>query len=187
MGTSTSHPSPRTTSWRAVSAAYRSQTQNAERIARLIWRASHLAGGLGLEKQLAKPIIARCLELSLTSESPEVGARAVSKEIAVTGQTGIGAELARRALGQSYHFDDRKKGFAKSLIAEATNFLISRDLPMMLGKSDRLRSVSDITFLKAEILTHVRSIVEQVSPIPIAPNNWQEFIAKVCRRLRDED
>ncbi len=187
MGTSTSHPSPPTNSWRAVSASYRNKAQNAPAIAKIIWRASHLSGDLDMERLLTAPIVATCLNIATTSSTREIAVKRASREIALTGQTGIGAELARRALVQSYTFKDRTEGFAKCVVSEATNYLISRDLPSLLGSSKRLTSVSDVISLKSEILQHVRGLVGESSPVPADAKEWHGFVARVGRRLRGEN
>jgi hypothetical protein len=187
MGTSTSHPSPQTRAWRAVSASYRNKAQDAPAIAKIIWRASRLSGDLGMERLLAAPIVATCLNIAATSTTREIAAKRASRQIALSGQTGIGAELARRALVQSYAFEDRTEGFAKCIISEATNYFISRDLPSLLGSSTRFTSISDVASLKSEILQHVRGVVGESSPIPADARELHGFVAKVGQRLRGDN
>jgi hypothetical protein len=187
MGTSINQRSPVTPNWNAVTAAYNSSTISIPRIVQELWRAATHQPTGNLAADLGAPIIAQCLAIALSTPSRQEALQRASREVALSGQASLAADIAQRAVAQSFRpGEDRAGAFVQSLFAEAGNYLVSRDLPGYVGVSERLHTVSDAIGFKNEIRQQIIDTVRTVpTPASLAtqPSAWEEHVANVVTRL----
>ncbi len=187
MGTSTNQRSPRTPNWKTVETAYTHPAITIQRAAQEIWRAAAKEVDGGLAGSLGSPLIAQCLETVQTSRSATDAAQKVRRLLALSGQTSLAGEIAQRAVVLAHEAKgDRTNAFVRSLFSEASNYLISRDLPGFVGLADRVRTVQNATVLKSSLIQEVSSNVDLV-PKPSGklsnPRTWQKFATNVIDHL----
>src|SRR5687767_8851847 len=95
MGTSVSQPSPRTTSWRSVSACYQSEQVTPGRAATEVWRAA-TAPESTISNQVASDGVFACFELAQRGISPE-RVQAALNEVSDRHGNSMVLEFAKRA------------------------------------------------------------------------------------------
>jgi hypothetical protein len=187
MGTSTNQRSPRTPNWKSVEVAYTFPNIPVQRTAQEIWRAATQEPDGGIVSGLRSPVVARCLEIVQNSRSAIETAQKVKRLLALSGQTSLAGEIAQRAAVIAHQSrENRTNAFVKSLFSEASNYLVSRDLPGFVGTADKVRTVQTATALKTSI---VREVSTNVSSVPkpsgklTSPRNWQKFVNTVIDHL----
>jgi len=187
VGTSKSVGSPKTLSWQTVASAYLSENQSPDRIAQLIWRASSGDASTDIAQFLGHPAPIACLKAALEYSNPAAASAAAAQIIAQQRLAGISADLSRRALVQAFASSDRIKGFVTSLFAEATNYLVARDISPLLGHSPRLAYLSHTRTLKEKIVESVRACVASQRLPETIPNHasWRRLVDGITRRLRN--
>lgn len=187
MGTSTSHRSPDTPNWHAAQAAYVNSSVPVERAVQEIWRAATNQSEGDISQQLANPIIAQCLSIAATAQSRTEALTEVSRHVALSGQASLGTEIAQRAVVLSFREGgDRVTAYASSLFSEASDYLVSRDLPGFVGEAGRAKNVSEALTFKAGIRRIVTDVVAAV-PRPTLDASgpaWSTFVLEVVDRLR---
>lgn len=189
MGTSKSEGSPATTAWNAVRAAYGSAETPADRLIALIWRADGRAEGGGLETLLSGRTLLQCLGKIATSGSPEVTTEEVARICAATDEASIATDLARRAAVHAASQEQRQAGFIVALFDEATNYLVSRDLPGLIGSAERLASITQGRLRKSQAREITRGVTSEVVAevgIPDNPRGWRALVSAVAHRLRHD-
>jgi hypothetical protein len=152
MGTSINQSSPATSNWNAVWTCYDRDEVPVERIAQEVWRAAtnQPKGNLGTD--LGSPIVAECFRQATTAQSASAAQAAVRRQIIETGSNSLAAEIAQRALVRSFASPLAKTdAFVSLLFSEASNYLVARDLPGHVGRSNRTASVSSARALKRGI------------------------------------
>lgn len=187
MGTSTNQRSPRTSNWKAVEAAYTHPGATIQRTAQEIWRAAANEPDGGLVGSLGSPIIAQCLGVVQNSHSATEAAQSVRRLLAMSGQTSLAGEIAQRAAVIAHETKGNPtNAFVRSLFSEASNYLVSRDLPGFVGLADRVRTVQNATAFKSSIMREVSSNVDLV-PKPSgklsSPKIWQKFVTSAVEQL----
>ena len=190
MGTSVSHRSPETHNWHAVSASYLSNDFPLERVNQEIWRAATNQPTGNLPMSMTEPIITECLKIVMDSTSAEEATRNVSRLIAVSGETNLAIDIARRAAVVSFlESGDRRTSFVRSLFSEAVDYLVSRDLSGYVGQGNRIRDVSSSIVFKNDIKRVVESIIdENPAPENIETNNedWKTYIVSQIKNLTNK-
>lgn len=187
MGTSTNQRSPRTSNWKAVETAYTHPGTSVERTAQEIWRAAANEPDGGLAQSLSSPAIAQCLKAVQTSNSSTDAAQQVRRLLALSGQASLAGEIAQRAAVIAHKTqDDRTNAFVRSLFSEASNYLVSRDLPGFVGLADKVRTVQNATAFKSSIMQEVSNNVDVV-PKPSGrlsnPKTWKKYVNSVVDQL----
>lgn len=158
-----------------------------QRTAQEIWRAATQEPGGGIVTGLKSPVVAQCLEIAQNSHSATDTAKKVKQLLALSGQASLAGEIAQRAAVIAHQSkENRTNAFVKSLFSEASNYLVSRDLPGFVGAADKVRTVQTATELKTSIMRKVSSNVSSV-PKPsgklTSPKNWQKFVNSVVDYL----
>src|SRR5262245_14720257 len=143
MGTSVSHGSPRTNNWLAAQATYRNDSFPIERVLQEVWRAATNQPEGDLAAQLSQPIIGRVREIAISGGSAVDVATAINRELSQSREPSLAAEIARRAAIQCVGAKDRAQTYNERLFAEASNYLVSRDLPGFVGTIGRNQNVTD--------------------------------------------
>lgn len=185
MGTSVNQPSPKTINWRAAQATYRNADTPVERVLREMWRAATSQGGGNLANLLAQPIVARVREIVLRGGDATQVAMAASREIAESRQSSFAADIARRAAVQSVTAENRAQAYSERVFAEASNYLLSRDLPGYVGDVGRNKTVSDSFQFKRAVLEAAANVVRTVGPPPSnTPEAWHDHTTAVVDALK---
>lgn len=185
MGTSVNQPSPKTINWRAAQATYRNADVPVERVLREMWRAATNQAEGNLASLLAQPIIARVRDIALQGGDATQVAMAVSREIAESRQSSFAAVIAQRAAVQSVSAADRDQAYSERVFAEASNYLLSRDLPGYVGDIGRNKNVGDSYQFKRAVLEAATNVVRQVgTPSSNTPEAWHEHTTAVVDALK---
>ncbi len=186
MGTSVSHPSPKTRNWEAAQATYKSDSFPVERVLREIWRAATNQESGNLSEQLSAPIVNRLREIVGKSGTSIEIASAINREIALSRQNSLGVEIARRAALQCLNAQNKSQTFIERLFAEASNYLVSRDLSGFVGSEFRNKNVADsISFKQAITLAAVQSVKSVETSSGFNENNWREYTGRVIKQLTE--
>lgn len=184
MGTSLSQGSPGTTNWNAVAATYRSEAVPVDRVVQEVWRAAQSEIETDWQALLGAPIIATCLDIAVRSETPSQALTVASREIARARESSLATEVAKRAIVQSFAGEDRPLRFVQALFAEASNYLVSRDLPAYVGSAGRNRTIEDAIHFKDLVRQRVMDVVgTDVPPGDPTIQRWPEFVMTTARRL----
>jgi hypothetical protein len=186
MGSSVNQRSSPTPNWRAASAAYTAPNIPIERIAQEVWHAAKNQPGENLPLLLRAGIIATCAETVASSNSPQQALATIRRQIALSGQASIAGDVAQRAVAGFQPTGDRLTAFAERLFFEASNYLVSRDLPGFVGSSPRIPNVSAAARLKSEVCNHVAAIVRSLPCPPEAVSSapaWGTYVDKVVNTL----
>lgn len=190
MGTSVNQRSPSTPNWRAVEVAYSQDKIPIERAVKEIWRAATNQPVGNLAVDLAQPIIASCLRIAQQSNTSDEAVRNVRREIALSEEASLAADIAQRAVYQSFSVGgDRTDAFVRSLFGEAGNYLVSRDIPGFVGLG-RAQNVSDVIEFKNSIRREIERTIGEVGKprgkITDA-DTWRLFVSNVVTHLARRD
>lgn len=186
MGTSVSHPSPKTLNWEAAQATYKSDNFPVERVLREIWRAATNQESGNLSEQLSAPIVNRLRDIvGQTGTKIEI-ASAINKEISLSRQNSLGVEIARRAAIQCLNSQNRTQSFNERLFAEASNYLVSRDLSGFVGSQFRNKNVGDSISFKQAITNAAVQTVKAVDTSSSGnENQWRIYTNAVIKQLTE--
>jgi len=185
MGTSVNQPSPDTLNWRAAQKTYESESVPVSRVLREIWRAATNQAEGDLAGQLAQPIISRVRDIALRGRTAVEVAAAVSREIAQSRESSLGVEIARRAALQCFGAQDRAQAYSERVFAEASNYLLSRDLPGYIGPNMRNNTVADSSQFKRSVMGAAAEVAREIGlPKTGAADAWRKYTAAVVDRLK---
>lgn len=185
MGTSTSHPSPRTLGWSAVATGYTSSAVPLERVVVEVWRAAQ-SQTEPLEKYLSSPVVFKCQEAVRQASSPSDALASVSHVLRESKQNTVIAELAKRAAAQAFRSDEPVRAWRVALFAETADYLVSRDLPGYVGPSFRNSTLNELLAFKDATVSRVKNIVSQVQADPHSAREWRSYILRALARLTGE-
>ena len=123
----------------------------------------------------------------MSASSREEAAQTARREVALSGQASLAADIAQRAVAQSFRGgEDRASVFVQSLFAEAGNYLVSRDLPGYVGANGRAQTVSESIAFKSEIREHIAGTVRTIPrSVDVAnqPSVWKDYVSSVVNSL----
>lgn len=185
MGTSVNQPSPNTINWKAAQVTYQDPNAPIERVLREIWRAATSQPEGNLAVLLAEPIVARLRDIvAAGGDASEIG-MAATREIALSRQASLAADIAHRAAVQSASAENPAQAYSERLFAEASNYLLSRDLPGFVGNVGRNRTVAQSFEFKRTVLDAATRAVQQVpEPRSSTPDDWRAYTESVVHFLR---
>jgi hypothetical protein len=184
MGTSVNQSSPHTLNWKAAQAGYRDPSIPINRVTTEIWRAASNQPAGNLEQLLAHPIIAQIGALVERSSSSLDLSRKSALEIARSKHSSLATEIARRACLQVAGTKDWRRDFTVRLFAEATAYLVSRDLPGYVGLG-RVHNVEEAARFKLSLSQHAADVVARVDvPREFTESSWASHVKKVVSHLR---
>jgi len=185
MGTSVNQGSPRTRSWLAAQLTYQDPDFPLERVLQEVWRAATNQPEGDLASQLAQPIIERVRDIAVRGASAVEVSAAVSHELSQSRQTSLAADIARRAAIQCVGTANPTQVYNERLFAEASNYLLSRDLPGFVGIGERTHNVEDSYRFKQSVMRAAVSAVREIqSQSPSAAKDWSGFTSRVVERLK---
>lgn len=155
----------------------------ADRVLREMWRAAS-----DLQEQLKDPRIGRILEVALTKNSPAEVSYAVAREASRFGSPSLAIELARRAAVQTVGATDRANAFVQQVFAEASNYIVSRDLPGNVGLGSRNSDVSQGVEFKSELMQKTKDATKAASgDASQASTKWTQLANRVVGRLAEHE
>ena len=187
MGTSVNQRSPDTLNWRAAQATYEDAGIPIERVLQEIWRAATTQPDADFKAMLAEPIVLHLRNLALGSESASSVAASARKAIAESKQTSLMADIAFRAAVQAATAPDRAQAYSERVFAEASNYLISRDLPGYVGSVGRSSTIADSLQFKSSVLRAATDAVKQTGvPSTLTAGAWRKHTAAVIDKLRGQ-
>lgn len=183
MGTSVNQRSPKTVNWRAANAAYTTPNIEINRAVQELWRAASNQPSGDLVSDLSNPIISECLRIVTVSKTREEAIRAATRAVIDSGRASLAADIAQRAVSQSFQEGKEKISlFTSTLFSQASNYLISRDLPGFVGANGRAKTVKEAVALKSEMLSYVSKKVAE-KPLPKEANsiisNWKNVVKSI--------
>lgn len=187
MGTSVNQRSPRTANWSAVEAAYLHPDISLQRTVQEIWRASANEQDGGLVNDLSKPIIAQCVDIVRNVNSPIEAGQKIRRLMVLSQQASLAGDIANRAAVGSFGTSENPiDSFVSSLFSEASNYLVSRDIPGFVGLTDKVRTVRDVADFKSSIIQEVVSKVAAVKKPEgnlSSPRNWKMYVDEITAQL----
>ncbi len=187
MGSSVNQPSPRTLPWEVVERTYRDGAFPIEQGARELWRAAQSDPAADWSQLLAAPVVPVCLAIAMGSDSPAAALRQATLEIVRSRQASIAADIAKRAIVRSFDEPgEQAAAFAAALFGEASNYLVSRDLPGHIGPDTRNRTVGEAAAFGDAVRSRVEQVVRSI-PLPqeaARPETWRGYVAAAAGRLR---
>jgi len=187
MGTSVSHPSPRTPGWNAVAASYSTEAIAVQRVAQELWRAAASQPEASLTADLGHPLVSKLGEIAISVNDRMEAVQAGRRLVAAAGETSLAIDIAHRALSLSFtKAGDRSQSFAQALFAQAANYLVSRDLAGFVGRTGRIHNVSEAIALKAALADLAAATVRTVplsSSVFRDASSWRAYVHAVVARL----
>lgn len=186
MGTSTSQGSPNTPNWNAAFLAYKYDSVPIWRAVEEIWLAASKQSEGNLATDLQDPIFSKCLKITLDSKSREEALSKASMEIALSSSSTLATDIALRAIVKSFsRKEERISAFTTLLFKEASDYLVSRDLPAFIGKGGRAETIIQAIEFKTSLLNHVTDLVANIQHPHNLFNerNWKIYINDVVKTL----
>jgi len=184
MGTSVNQASPRTLSWSAAQIGYRDASIPVARVTSEVWRAALNQESGNIAHLIAQPLVAHLGELAVSAQSGAEVSRVTAVAIAQSKQSSLATDIARRAAIQSVGATDRFATYTERVFAEATAYLVSRDLPGYVGIG-RAMTVGDSMEFKAALMSHVAELARAVErPATADARSWAKYVDTVVQRLR---
>jgi hypothetical protein len=187
LGTSSNQRSPSTLSWAAAWATYRDPTIPDARVLREVWNAALTQEGETLGKGLGSKAVAECLQIAHDSQSAVDAAMASQRLLTQWGNASLAADLACRALTRvSRDSPVAAHDFSAALFSEACDYLISRDLPGMVGHARRFPNLSAALTFKENLKKLTVRVVSAADPpaSPVTAAEWATFVRRAFTALR---
>lgn len=185
MGTSVNQPSPATQHWKVVQEMYDDPSVPPERLLREIWRAATNQPEGNLAAQLADPSILAIGNFATSATSPAEASYLAGTYIAENEVSSLATDIAKRAVMQSVGKPNPTVSFVERLFAEATNYLVSRDLPGHITPGSRLQNVSEARTFRR---TMTESTASAVSPLVSAQvpssTDWPLFVEGLVNSIQ---
>jgi hypothetical protein len=179
MGTSVNQRSPDTASWRAVAAAYVNPIP-IPRVVAEIWRAAQHDPSTDWTALLSSSGVAACYEVSRAAVGATEGLQQASRAIAHAHTSSLAADLAKRALAVS--LTNPHISFGQALLSQATDYLVSRDLPSYVGPGYRNANAARAVEFKSAVSRQVSAVAaDQREPVNF--DAWPEYVQGVLSML----
>jgi hypothetical protein len=140
MGTSRNDRSPDTPPWRLTLASLGAAGVPAERQGQEIWRAALADRGERLRDQLGQAFVGEVCRLAARAKSATEALGDFDRLAHERRAVGLAVEMARRALARAAASQGGLRGFSGEFFAEATSYYAARDLPSVIGRSNRIES-----------------------------------------------
>lgn len=185
MGTSVNQPSPNTPAWKIAQRAYDNPNLSTDWALREIWRAAGNQPEGDLAAQLAQPVIGDLASFAIRISSPADAAEEISTFVADNQVASLATDIARRAAMQSAGKEGASEMFMQRLFAEATNYLVSRDIPGHIAPTSRLQSISDVRAFKQQVMDAAATVVRNTpQPTSLQGDDWQHYVTTVIGTIK---
>ena len=185
MGTSVNQRSPDTPPWVLAQDAYTDATLTIDAALREVWRAASNDTETNLSSFLAQSELRSFVELAARVATPSEAFQETSRFIADQKIASLSADIARRAVIQSAGADNPRQHFIERLFAEATNYLVSRDLPGHIRPGGKIQNVTDARRFTREMMeTAVDAVRRTPAPQTFEGEGWPIYIRSVVQTIR---
>jgi hypothetical protein len=185
MGTSVNQPSPPTDNWRLVQDIYTDPTIGVEAALGQIWRAASNPTEMNLAALIADPVIGSFARLAESASSPAQAYDEATRFVSDNKVASLASDLATRAVLQCAGRPDAPAHYRERLFAEATNYLVSRDLPGYVSPGSKLANVADARRFVQDITSAATAAVRNTPPPATADRaEWPRYVARVIRAMR---
>jgi hypothetical protein len=182
MGTSASHPSPKTTAWRTVGTCYESDQIPVDRTAEEIWQAATSESST-IEAQLKSPAVYACYDIARQGIAPDQVHVALSR-ISSEHKNSMVVEYARRATLVASQSPRSAEEWPKLFFKEVTNYLVSRDASGYISPTSRSKTVGDLIRLKRSIGSAVEKRIGDIRLSARNENEWRGAVSTALQALR---
>jgi len=184
MGTSVNQRSPDTPNWDIVQRAYDNPDFPTGLALREVWRAAGNQSDGNLIAQLSDPIIGDIASVAIEARSPADASRIVDDFVSDNRIASLATSIATRAAIQCAGQGNAQSLFVERLFAEATNYLVSRDLPGHITPGSRLQNISQARIFKQELMKTTADTVQGTRlPQTLQGNDWQSLVVTVVGAL----
>lgn len=185
MGTSVNQPSPPTDNWRLVQDIYTDPTIGVDAALGQIWRAASNPQEMNLASLLADPVIGSFASLAERAVSPAQAYQDAARYVSDNKVASLASDIATRAVVQSAGRPDAQAVYRERLFAEATNYLVSRDLPGYVSPGSKLANVADARRFTQDITSAAAAAVRNTPPpATMEGTAWPSYVATVIRSMR---
>ena len=182
MGTSVNQGSRATPGWRAAAAGYRSKAVPLERIVQEVWRAAS-RDTEGAVELLQSRGVYDCLRAVLENDTAAGAIRRIDESLPAEGQASFVTDLAKRATLSLPREVVSAESWTGQLLAQVTDYFVSRDLPNYVGTGGRLLNPSAVAAFKGEIRDVVRGACAGLGPGPGNHREWRRYVAQAIKRV----
>ena len=184
MGTSVSQRSPDTPPWNAAREAYEDPDIPMDAALRNIWRACD-SDGQTLSEFLSAPAVAELGNIAARASSASEVLHEAARLIVREKASSLATDIAKRALAHCAGQPEAAALYARSLFAEATNYLASRDISGFVGPNTHLATVQDSVRFKSELMRTSEAVVRQVTlPNTFDARSWAGYVRDVVASLK---
>lgn len=188
MGTSVSQRSPDTLNWTIVSSVYDSDSMPVERVAHEVWRAACNQPEGNLADDLKTPFVRTCFQVARNAPTVQEAISSVRRAAVAMQEASLATSIAQRAVTAAVlNNKDRSRDFVTTLFYEASNYLVSRDLPGHLGRSERTKNVAQLTKFKEQICSVASSAtrtIEISKDVSSTARSWNNLVNGIVGRLQ---
>lgn len=185
MGTSVNQRSPDNDNWRLVQDVYRDPNIETDEALRSIWRAASNNNETNLTSLLSDPAIGSLASLAASAASPAEAFQTTTQYISDSKVSSLASDIAKRAVLQSAGKENASSLFYERLFAEATNYLVSRDLPGYVGPGSKFQTVADARQFTRDITEAAATAVRSTpAPATILGDDWRSYVQTVVTTLR---
>lgn len=185
MGTSVNQRSPDTSPWVLAQDVYTDSNLPIDAALREVWRAASNETETNLTSFLAQPELRAFADLAARVATPSEAFQETSRFIADQKIASLSADIARRAVIQSAGAENPRQYFVERLFAEATNYLVSRDLPGHIRPGGKIQNVSDARqFTQAMMDTAADAVRQTPAPQTFEGNGWPSYVRSIVQTIR---
>jgi len=182
MGTSISHPSPKTLGWQAVAECYHDEAITPIRTATEIWRASQHHDS-PLVSHIESDAVFECYESVRNGSNASEALKLATNAIISLKKNSIIAEIARRSIPAAFGTSDKLRGWRALFFAQVTDYLMSRDTSGFVGKEYRNKNIVDLVNFKESVKSSVKDTVKAINIDPRSIREWTKYVKNVIKRL----
>lgn len=184
MGTSVNQRSPSTPNWRLVQDAYDDPKIAIDQALREVWRAASNPNEVNLTSLLTEPVVASFADVAARSASPAQAFEEMTRVISDSKVSSLATDIAKRAVIQSAGRENPAQVYTERLFAEATNYLVSRDLPGHVTPGSRLQNVGDARRFTQQIMETAVDAVRRTGTPRSLMDDWSGFVNSVVSTIR---
>lgn len=185
MGTSVNQRSPDTDNWRVVQDIYLDPSLRAADALKILWRAASNPNEPNLYGLLSRPEIAGLADLLDRHLAPGEAASATRAELSSTKVSSLATDIAARAVIQCTGKESARSLYVERLFAEATSYLVARDLPGYVGRSEKLPTIGSAKAFVSEMRElAIVAVRETGVPDDLNRQSWSGYVRRVVGTIR---
>jgi hypothetical protein len=182
MGTSVSHPSPKTLGWQAAGTCYRNEAIPFDRAITEVWRAAQKEDSPLVPDLLSKATFI-CQEAVRSSDNLSLAMKKATTEIFKMKGNSIVTEIARRSIPIAFQTSDKLSGWRSAFFWQVSDYLVSRDISGYVGKEYRNKTVGELSAFKQQIREGVKQTVTSIKDDPKSHKEWTAYSKTVLSKL----